>query len=80
MLTAEIGSAMARAGKAAASQGKKAAAAAAADAYEDNLDLAVDLGWAFLNRESYEVGMPHALPCPWQSKCALSAQVCQSLL
>lgn len=46
---------MAHAAKGAAAHGKKAAAAAATDAYEDNLDLAVALGWAFVNRVSYEV-------------------------
>ena len=46
---------MAQAAKAAAPQGKKAAAAAATDAYEDNLDLALALGWAFLDRVSFEV-------------------------
>lgn len=46
---------MAQAAKGAASQGKKAAAAAATDAYEDNLDLAVALGWAFVDRISFEV-------------------------
>ena len=57
-LTAQIGGAMAQAAKAAAPQGKKAAAAAATDAYEDNLDLAVALGWAFVDRVSYEVALP----------------------
>ena len=65
-LTAQIGGAMAQAAKAAAPQGKKAAAAAATDAYEDNLDLAVALGWAFVDRVSYEVALPsyvaYALP------------------
>jgi hypothetical protein len=56
-LTAQIGGAMAQAAKAAAPQGKKAAAAAATDAYEDNLDLAVALGWAFVDRVSYEVAL-----------------------
>ncbi|CAK0741867.1 hypothetical protein CVIRNUC_001356 [Coccomyxa viridis] len=72
MLTAEIGSAMTRAGKAAASQGKKAAAAAATDAYEDNLDLAVDLGWAFLNRESYEGFVDEVRKSPEDAKPALT--------
>ena len=49
---------MAQAAKGAASQGKKAAAAAATDAYEDNLDLAVALGWAFVDRVSFEVQPP----------------------
>ena len=57
-LTGQIGGAMAQAAKAAALQGKKAAAAAATDAYEDNLDLAVALGWAFVDRVSYEVALP----------------------
>lgn len=65
-LTAQIDGAMAQAAKAAAPQGKKAAAAAATDAYEDNLDLAVALGWAFVDRVSYEVALPsyvaYALP------------------
>lgn len=65
-LTAQIGGAMAQAAKAAAPQGKKAAAAAATDAYEDSLDLAVALGWAFVDRVSYEVALPsyvaYALP------------------
>ena len=50
---------MAQAAKGAASQGKKAAAAAATDAYEDNLDLAVALGWAFVDRVSFEVLTPN---------------------
>lgn len=46
---------MVRASKAAAAQGKKAAAAAANDAYEDNLDLVVALGWAHVDRITFEV-------------------------
>ena len=56
---------MAQAAKGAGSQGKKAAAAAATDAYEDNLDLAVTLGWAFVDRVSFEV----LTPTPVQSLC-----------
>ena len=63
-LTAQIGGAMAQAAKGAASQGKKAAAAAATDAYEDNLDLAVALGWAFVDRVSFEVLTLTHIPIP----------------
>ena len=35
--------------------GKKAAAAAATQAYEAHLDLALDLGWAYLEALCYQV-------------------------
>ena len=54
-LTAEVAAAMMQASKAAAPQGKKAAAAAVTEAYEANLDLALALGWAHVDRITYEV-------------------------
>jgi len=57
-LTAEVATAIARAAKAAAPQGKKAAAAAAADAYDDNLDTVLQLGWAHVDRITFEVWHP----------------------
>ncbi|KAK9909468.1 hypothetical protein WJX75_002711 [Coccomyxa subellipsoidea] len=53
-LTAEVAAAIGRAVKAAAPQGKKAAAAAATEAYEDNLDLVLQLGWAHVDRITFE--------------------------
>jgi len=64
---------MAQAAKAAAPQGKKAAAAAATDAYEDNLDLALALGWAFLDRVSFEVPLSvHWQPLQHHQMCWLT--------
>ncbi len=54
-LTAEVAAAIGRAAKVAAPGGKKAAAAAAADAYEDNLDTVLQLGWAHVDRITFEV-------------------------
>ncbi len=54
-LTAEVAMAIGRAAKAAAPRGKKAAAAAANDAYEDNLDTVLQLGWAHVDRITFEV-------------------------
>ncbi|CAL5219457.1 g1292 [Coccomyxa viridis] len=71
-LTAQIGGAMAQAAKGAASQGKKAAAAAATDAYEDNLDLAVALGWAFVDRVSFEGFVEEVQKGPANAKPALT--------
>ena len=65
---AQIGGAMARASRAAAPSGKKAAAAAALEAYEDNLDLAVQLGWAHVDRITFEAracGHAAELCSPW---------------
>ncbi len=54
-LTAEVAMAIGRAAKSAAPRGKKAAAAAANDAYEDNLDTVLQLGWAHVDRITFEV-------------------------
>ena len=40
--------------------GKSAAAAAATAAYEEHLDHAVSLGWAFVERLCFEVSSPLA--------------------
>lgn len=60
-LTAEVAVAIARAAKAAAPQGKKAAAAAAANAYDDNLDTVLQLGWAHVDRITFEVWSPSGM-------------------
>jgi hypothetical protein len=62
---------MTRASRAAASAGKKAAAAAALAAYEDNLDLALQLGWAHVDRITFEARMPPTPLSP--TPCDLAA-------
>lgn len=49
-------------------------AAAAEQAYEANMDLAVQLGWAFVDRMTFEAFSREALAAPAASQPAL--QVC----
>lgn len=53
-LTAEVAAAIGAAVKAAAPRGKAAAAAAGTDAFEDNLDRVLALGWAHVDRIAFE--------------------------
>ena len=54
-LTAEVAAAIGAAAKAAAPRGKAAAAVAGTDAFEDNLDRVLALGWAHVDRIAFEV-------------------------
>ena len=51
--------------------GKKAAAAAAAAAYDDNIDTAVDLGWAYVERLCFQVFSEELSTAPAAAKSAL---------
>ena len=53
-LTAEVAAAIGAAAKAAAPRGKAAVAAAGTDAFEDNLDRVLALGWAHVDRIALE--------------------------
>ena len=51
--------------------GKKAAAAAAAAAYDDNIDTAVALGWAYVERLCFQVFSEELSTAPAAAKSAL---------
>ncbi|KAK9816668.1 hypothetical protein WJX72_003499 [[Myrmecia] bisecta] len=72
-LTAELAIAMARAMKAASSQGKQAAAAAANAAFEDNLDTVVALGWANVDRTAFQIFTEEVAAAPSATRPTLGA-------